>query len=146
MALLADDATDRAEQVLSLTYRLTELLALEHEALAAGNPLTPPAQSEEFQRLANAYRAEMRRIRDDPSLLAPAPLGLRQSLQTATAALQALLDDHVRALTAARSLTEGLLSAIADEVKRTAASGSTYGAQGGYARHDPTSLALDKRA
>jgi hypothetical protein len=59
----------------------------------------------ELQRLANAYRLEMARIKDDPSLVSGAPRADREKLQTATAALQVRLDSYATALGAARAET-----------------------------------------
>lgn len=147
MALLADDAADRAEQLLLLTERLTGLVAAETEILAAGEPLTADAAgAAEMRRLANAYRLEMARIRDDRSLIAAAPRPLRQKLQDATATLQARLDVYSSALTAAREITEGLVRVVAEEVQRARKGPAGYDAGGGYAEANTVPVALDQRA
>lgn len=142
MALLADDATDRAEQLLALTRRLAELVEAEGADLAAGRI---PENGDELRRLANAYRLEMARIRDDRTLIAGAPLSLRQTLQTETGALQQGLDRHLVALTAAREITEGLVRAVAEDVQRGRGP-ATYGAQGAVPEGAPAPVALDQRA
>lgn len=144
MALLADDAADRAEQLLLLTRRLAELVDVECAGLAAGS--VPGADSDELRRLANAYRLEMARIREDRTLVAGAPLPLRRSLQTETGALQRRLDGYLLALTAAREITEGLVRVVAEEVQRARAGPAGYGAQGAYAEAPPVPVALDRRA
>lgn len=142
MALLADDAADRADQLLALTRRLAELVAAESADLAAGRV---PESGDELRRLANAYRLEMARIRDDRTLIAGAPLAMRQALQTETVALQTRLDRHLVALSAVREVTEGLVRAVAEEVQR-ARGPATYGAQGARTEGAPTPVALDQRA
>ncbi len=148
MALLADDAADRAEQLLLLTDRLAALVAVETETLASGDPLTGDgAGGVEMRRLANTYRLEMARIRDDRSLIATVPRPLRQRLQTATEALQAKLDVYSIALMAAREITEGLVRAVAEEVQRARKGPAGYDGQGAYADGSPAlPVALDQRA
>lgn len=131
MALIADDAADRADQLLTLTERLTHLTRAETEALRARAPIAT-LKAEELARLANAYRLEMARIKQDKGLISPAPLRARQNLQAATERLQVALDAHISALNAAREMTEGLARAMAEEVARLSAGPRTYGAQGSY--------------
>jgi len=148
MALIADDAADRVEQIHLLTDRLAALVESETAALSAGKPAGPDdASAAELQRLANAYRLEMARIKDDPSLVSGADRADREKLQAATAALQVRLDSYAIALGAAREVTEGLVRAMADEVQRARRGPPGYGAQGGYV--DPAgsaAVALDQRA
>lgn len=147
MALIADDAADRAEQLLVLTQRLAALAESECAALAEGRPLSGEGAGEELRRLANAYRLEMARIREDRSLIAGAPRALRARLQAETAALQGKLDVYAAALAAAREITEGLVRAVGEEVQRARRGPATYGASGGYA--DPVGVApvaLDQQA
>lgn len=148
MALIAEDAADRAEQLLALTQRLGSLVDAEAEVLTSGSPLAPTGNdSEELRRLANAYRLEMARIRDDRSLIAAAPLPVRQRLQTETAALQERLDAYMTGLSAARAVTEGLVRAVAEEVQRARKGPAGYGAHGTYAQSGATApVALDQRA
>lgn len=147
MALVADDAADRAEQLLILTGRLMELVESESAALAEGRPLTDGGGGDELRRLANAYRLEMARIRDDRGLVAGAPLALRQRLQDETGRLQGRLDAYMRRLAAVREVTEGLVMAVAEEVQRARRGPAGYGAQGTYAEPGAASpIALDQRA
>ncbi|MDZ4776056.1 MAG: flagellar basal body protein [Alphaproteobacteria bacterium] len=148
MALIADDATDRVAQIHLLTERLAAIVETETAALAAGKPASAEGASAiELQRLANAYRLEMARIKDDQSLVSGAPRAEREKLQAATAALQVRLDSYAIALGAAREVTEGLVRAMAEEVQRARHGPAGYGAQGGYV--DPAgaaAVALDQRA
>jgi hypothetical protein len=146
LALIADNAADRAEQLLALTQRLGELADIEGAALAAGQPLSGEGAGDELRRLANAYRLEMARIREDRSLIADAPRPLRQKLQAETAVLQEKLDVYAAALLAAREVTEGLVQAVAEEVQRARRAPAAYGAHGGYADQGVLPVALDQRA
>jgi hypothetical protein len=147
MALIADDAADRARQLLLLTERLAALTESETAALARGDPLSGDGAGEELRRLANAYRLEMARIRDDRSLIAAAPLPLRERLQEETARLQARLDVYAAALFAAREITEGLVRAVGEEVQRARRGPAGYGAQGAYTElSSALPVALDQTA
>ena len=56
MAIAAQDAADRVEQLIILTERLTELIALEAAAFEARRPHEAAKYIEETARLANIYR------------------------------------------------------------------------------------------
>jgi hypothetical protein len=147
MALSATDATDRVEQLTILTERLTELIALEAQAFEQGRPQDAAAQLDETSRLANVYRHESARVRANPTLVASAPMALRTKLIRATEAFDAVLARQGRALEAAKTVTEGLVRAIADEVASQRAGSAGYGP--GAAISTPglaTSITLNKRA
>jgi hypothetical protein len=82
MALLADDPKDRAEQLLLVTERLTALIDLETQRMDARQPPLDGAEAEEKTRLANAYRLELARIKQDRALIEGAPLCCTRSLPT----------------------------------------------------------------
>ena len=69
MALLADDAGDRGEQLLLITERLTALIAEDTSRIEARLPPLDGAEGEEKSRLANAYRLELASIKHDRSLI-----------------------------------------------------------------------------
>ncbi|MET0293413.1 MAG: flagellar basal body protein [Phenylobacterium sp.] len=147
MALAAQDAADRVTQLVILTERLTALLAEECRAFEARRPQDAAANVEETQRLANLYRHESARVRSDPGMIGGAPAAARQKLITATEAFDAVLARHARALDAARTVTEGLVRAIAEEVagQRTAASPYGPGADQRYGTA-ATAITLNKQA
>src|SRR5947208_1040581 len=116
MALAAHDAADRVEQLVILTERLTELVALMAKAFEAQRPGDAAEQLEEASRLANLYRHESAWVRADPALIAAVSLVQRTRLVRATEAFDAVLARQGRALAAAKHVTEGLVKAIADEL------------------------------
>ena len=147
MAISATDATDRVEQLIVLTERLTELIA--HEALAfeERRPQDAALHIEETSKLANIYRHESARVRANPNLVAGAPLMQRTRLIRATEAFDAVLARQGRALDAAKTVTEGLVRAIAEEVASKRNTGSGYGRGGAAApAASATSITLNKRA
>jgi hypothetical protein len=147
MALSATDASDRVEQLTILTERLTELIALEAQAFEQGRPQDAAAQLDETSRLANMYRHESARVRANPTLVASAPMALRTKLIRATEAFDAVLARQGRALEAAKTVTEGLVRAIADEVAVQRAGSSGYGPKAAISTPGlATSITLNKRA
>jgi hypothetical protein len=147
MALIADNATDRAEQLLMVTERLTALVIEETRRIDAREPPLDGADAEEKQRLANAYRLELARIKDDKSLIEPAGPDLLAKLRQRTAHLQDMLAKHEMALSAVKAVAEGLVQAMAEEVARQQGGDAQYGAQGNLAAPSgPRPAVLDRQA
>jgi hypothetical protein len=147
MAIAADDATDRVEQLVVLTERLTELVARQAQAFEGRRPQDAAALMEEASRLANLYRHESARVRADPRLVESAPPAARARLIQATEAFDAVLARQGRALEAARTITEGLVKCIAEEVANQRSQASVYGAGGQQAAGAAaTAITLNKRA
>ena len=147
MAIAASDATDRVEQLIILTERLTELVTQQCQAFESRRPQDAAAMLEETARLANLYRHESTRVRGNPTMVESAPLASRTRLVRATEAFDAVLARQGRAIEAARTVTEGLVKAIADEVASQRTQGSTYGAAGVQAPGaSATAITLNKRA
>ncbi|MFN3514086.1 MAG: flagellar basal body protein [Phenylobacterium sp.] len=147
MAIHAADAVERVQRLIELTERLTELVALEAQAFEQRRPQDAAAHLEETSQLANIYRHESARVRANPELVAGAPLAERTRLMRATEAFDAVLARQGRALEAARTITEGLVKAIAEEAASARVTGVGY-AKGGAAAAPAkaTSLTLNKRA
>ena len=147
MALSALDAADRVEQLIILTERLTELVALEAQAFEQQRPQEAMAHIEETSRLANIYRHESARVRANPAMVAAAPVAQRTRLIRATEAFDSVLARQGRALDAARTVTEGLVKTIANEVAAQRTTGAGYGLKGApSAAASATSITLNKRA
>lgn len=142
------DPTERVEQLVLLTDRLTELIAKQAQAFESRRPQDAAALLEETTRLANLYRHESSRVRADPSLIAQAAKDARTRLVRATEAFDAVLARQGRAIEAARIVTEGLVKCIADEVANQRTQGTTYGAAGRQAATPAaaTAITLNKRA
>lgn len=147
MALIADDPADRAEQLILLTERLAQLVADETGRIEARAPTAPPELVAEKERLANAYRLELARIKQDPALLDGAPRALLDKLKANTAHLQAVLSEHEIALGAVKAVAEGLVYAMADEINRQRSETNTYAANGARAPNAaPQPVSIDKSA
>ena len=147
MAIAASDATDRVEQLIVLTERLTALIATQAQAFEERRPQDAAAMLEETSRLANLYRHESARVRADPRMVESAPLEARTRLVRATEGFDAVLARQGRAIEAARTVTEGLVKCIAEEVASQRSQASVY-CSGGTQAAGPTATAitLNKRA
>ncbi len=147
MAIAAENAEDRVQQLIMLTERLTELVALEASAFEARRPHEAAKYIEETSRLANLYRHESARVRADPRLVQDASLQQRVALTRVTEAFDAVLARQGRAINAARTVTEGLVRAIAEEVANQRADKVAYDAGGQRsAAADPVAITVNQRA
>ncbi len=147
MALKADDARDRAEQLVLVTTRLTALIQEETRRIDARLPSLAGPEADEKTRLANAYRLELTRIKHDTSLIDGAGADLLAQLRQSTEALNAALAGHEIALGAVKLISEGLVQAMAAEVSRVRQGETNYGASGGLSQPSgPTPTLLDKSA
>lgn len=147
MAIAASDAADRVEQLVILTERLTHLIAEQCQAFEQRRPQDAAAMLEETSRLANLYRHESARVRADPRMVEAAPLEARTRLIRATEAFDAVLARQGRAIEAARTVTEGLVRCIAEEVANLRSQASVYGASGQQSVSSTgTAITLNKRA
>jgi hypothetical protein len=146
MALSADTPNDRVDQLILLTERLTELVALEAQAFESRRPQDAALYVEETAKLANIYRHESARVRANPDLVKACPLNQRTKLIRATEAFDAVLARQGRALEAAKTVTEGLVRAIAEEVATQRQKGVSYGADAISAPAGATAITLNQRA
>lgn len=145
MALHAEDAADRVEQLVALTERLAAAIGRDLADFEARRPQDAAPRMAETTRLANMYRHESARVRRDPSLIAAAPAAARAELRRATEAFETVLARHAQAVAAAKTVTEGLVQAIAEELAASAAGAAAYGPKGGAASAASRPLALNKR-
>ena len=146
MALDAPDAATRMAQLITLTERLTTLIAEQVKAFEEHRPHDAALNAVETGRLANLYRHESLRVQTQPALLAGAPDELRKRLIAATRAFDAVLARHGRAVEAAKTITEGLVRAIAEEISRQRGAVSGYGPKAVQSLRPAPSLALNRRA
>ena len=144
--LAASTADDRMEQLILLTERLTALISEQLRAFEARRPQDAAANAQETARLANLYRHESLRVKSDPTLLDGAPAELKERLVAATRAFDAVLARHGRAVEAAKTITEGLIRAIAEEVHKQRHAVTGYGHKGMQAPRPAIPVALNRRA
>lgn len=147
MALIADSPADRADQLVILTERLASLVREETARIEARAPTAPSDRVSEKERLANAYRLELARIKDDRSLIDGAPAKLLDQLKANTLDLHEALAAHEIALGAVKIVAEGLVQAMAEEINRQRTQSRVYGANGAHSSSaGPQPVTLDKSA
>lgn len=140
------NVAEHARRLIDLTERLTARLTEETRCFEARRPQDIAAGITETQDMANLYRRETARVKADRGLLDSLPDAERDALIAATQAFEAVLARHNRALEAAKTITEGLVQTIAQEVAAARAQGAGYGAGGRAAGPDGRAVTLDRTA
>jgi hypothetical protein len=133
------------EAVIGLTEKLTGLLADQARAFEQHRPQDAAANLPEISRLTNIYRASSAHIRAQPQLVDAAPADLRRRLLRATEAFDAVLERQGRALAASKTVTEGLVKAIAEEIAAKRNVGKAYG-PGATRKTAATAITLNRHA
>ncbi|MDQ1153375.1 flagellar basal-body protein FlbY [Brevundimonas sp. SORGH_AS_0993] len=141
-----DMAHARLRQMVVLTTQLTERLSAEMAAFEGGRPQDVAHGLAKTQEMANLYRRDAAHVKANPQLLAAAPVADRQALVKATETFNAVLERHARAVEAARTISEGLVRTIAQEVTAARTPASAYGADGAAAQGDGRAVALNRMA
>lgn len=143
---MTTEADARAKALIDLTKTVTARLLADCQAFEARRPQDVATSMPQTQALANQYRHESARIRTNPALLAEAAPAQRAGLLAATQAFEAMMARHARALAAAKTITEGLVEAIAKEVAATRLSGSGYGPKAAAPATNASAIALNRQA
>ncbi len=146
MALSAGNSSERALQLLALTQRLGERLKREAEILEAHRAQDLYDGIAETRQLSNLYRHESARIKADPSLLAGLTAADKAALRTATELFQVQLERYERAVTAAKTITEGIIAAVAEDLNSRRSATSTYDPRARTRQSGPQSLNYGYRA
>ena len=141
-----DLSKQNVERLIALTERLVQQLAADAQAFEARRPQEVAARIEETSRLANLYRHESARVRQDPSVVAGASKELRARLLRASEAFEAVLVRHGQALYGIKTVTEGVVRAIAEEVANARAAVTGYGPGGRVLAPSGAAITLNRRA
>ena len=136
----------RIEALIKLTERLTTLLAAQAKAFEARRPQDAARHMDEVSRLANVYRHESSALHENPVILTVCPEPLRARLARTVEAFDAVLARHGRALHAAKTITEGLVRAVAEEISAQRNQGASYGPTARPKTTPAASITLNKRA
>jgi hypothetical protein len=116
MPIAASSPTDRVDQLIILTKKLTEEIERETQLLRAHRPHELGDVIEAKARLAALYSAEMTAIRKNRKLIEGASAEVMAAFRRVTELFRAALADHERILNRVRGMTEGMVKAIADEL------------------------------
>jgi hypothetical protein len=133
------------DAVVDLTEKLTALLAAQARAFEEHRPHDAAAGIPEISKLTNIYRAASAAVRSQPKLLQEARPELRRRLLRATEAFESVLGRQGRALAASKTVTEGLVKAIADEIAARRSVGRAYGPGSGRTTA-ATAITLNQKA
>jgi len=133
------------EAVVTLTEKLTALLAEQARAFEQHRPQDAAARLPEVTKLTQVYTAASAAVRAQPKLVEAAPMPLRRRLLRATEAFDAVLQRQGRALAASKTITEGIVKAIADEVAVKRNVGRAYG-PGAARPAAATAITLNQKA
>lgn len=125
--LAANTPAERAEALIRLATRLTMLLDEETALFEARKPHEAVALQTEKTRLAAIYRTETRLAKQDPNRLSGLGDALKGRLREITIKFEAALQRNGAAVEALKTLTEGLVKALADEAGRQARANAGYG-------------------
>lgn len=125
--LAASTPAERAEGLIRLTGRLTQLLEQETALFEARKPHEAVSLQAEKTKLATLYRAETQRASKDPTRLAGLDGSVKQRLTDSTVAFEDALKRNGAAVEALKTLTESLVKALADEASRQQGAGAGYG-------------------
>lgn len=139
-------ATAYLRKLTALTDRLTARLEMETDAFATRRAADVTAGLAETQELANQYRKESGYLKANKAMLMAAPATERMALVKATEAFEAVLAIHGRTVEAARTISEGLVRTIAQEVAGARAMGTGYGAMGQAYSGDSRAVTLNRTA
>lgn len=146
---MTEHVEERAEQLLAMTVRLAGLVEDEIAAVKARKLDASSANWDEKERLVHAWRLEVARIKADPSQMSGLSQTRKEALKAASKNLEEQLQAHERALSAARTVTEGLVRSIAAEIAESRSAPVGYGAKGAFAtapKREASGLAVNAKA
>ena len=139
-------AEENVERLIALTERLTQRIAEDAAVFEARQSHEAAARVEETARLANLYRHESARVREDPSTVAAASPERRARLMQASRSFDQTLVRHGRAVFAAKVVTEGIVRAIAEEVVAARSAGAGYGPTARLQSSSSAAIAVNRQA
>ncbi len=141
MPLAAHNPTDRVEQLIILTDRLTALIKQETVLLQEHRAQEITAFQDERAKLSTLYAQEMALIKENKALIEGVESKLSAQLKDKTATFQNALDNHASILKRVQSVTEGMIKAVAEDLAEKNTSQTHYGNDGALRTHQDTKAA-----
>ena len=108
----------RVSRLTELVESLGEIVAGETELLATRRPRSLADTRSNKERLTAAYEYELRHLKSDPGWLGTADPVAIGGLKRAVEIFDGIMRQHARRLVTVKSITEGMIQAIAEEVQR----------------------------
>ncbi|WP_417463501.1 hypothetical protein [Kordiimonas sp.] len=139
--------TGHGSQLAKLTISLTELISRETDLLKDRKPREAHKLHGEKSRLMAEYRETLNRVRVNEHTLGPKGSPERNYLKELTDTFRAVLRDHARVVLRLKSVSEGLIRSVGEEVAKRNRPVVGYGKNAATQpapRSRPTSLALNQ--
>ncbi len=113
--------------------RLCQILEFENEMMHLDNPSAMTEHQSEKSRLVAIYNQQMTLIKADPERYKRFPKADIDRLKATSELFYEALDTHFRKLSTVKTVTEGLVKAVADEVAKKKGPPQTYTANAAMA-------------
>ncbi len=137
--------------LIALSEKLIDVLRTESDLLESRRPSELKDLTVEKTKLTNAYNAQLFALQRDPSLVKQAEPRQVALLKQVTNHLNDIMEANVRKLEAMKTVAEGVIMAVAEEVTRENRAVDHYTDKGmvqpvakNWAVAKPTSLAFDR--
>lgn len=121
---MSEQLAAKAERLIAMTARLEQALTADIAALEGGTPRVLKSNDPEIQQLSIVYGREAAAV--TPQAAQALPADLRARLTDGARRLNDLLGRQQRLLTCVRSVSEGMIRAVAEEVERRKSASRTY--------------------
>ncbi len=122
-----NDANQRADNLIALTRKLTDLLATETALLKEKRPSEITSINEEKSKLTAMYQRELADLKGDPRKIQALTKDRRDSLKSITADFRKATNRHMHTLQNYRTISEGIVKSVADEVAAKDVPAAGYG-------------------
>lgn len=139
---IEQDPTQLVERLTQIAIRLDEVLSEEAAVLKARQPGKVVAFHEEKTRLTNEFALRMSAIKKLPHLVDRAPAARVTALKTAMQTLHQAADQSGKLLTAAKSISDGIVKTVARVATRNRAPQTGYAKSGSMSPNSHRSIPL----
>lgn len=124
------DANARANDLIVITTRLTDLLKDENEALRNRDSEAVEAMLEKKVTLCRAYEARVRALAENADDLKAGDVVVRERLRLASTDLNALMQENTRLLSIGVEVGRRVLATVAEAIRNNTPGAGTYTAGG----------------
>jgi hypothetical protein len=139
-------ADRRLAELVAIIGRLAAVIERERTSFAARRPRELEGLLPEKEALADLYAKEMRFLAKERAWIEAASPPARHRLHAAVQDLRAQLADYLRAILARRTVVEGLVRALGQEVARQRQPFTAYGGAGSASARGRSAIAFDQTA
>lgn len=139
---LEQDPSQLVERLTQIAIRLDEVLSAEAKVLKAQKPSNVVDFHEEKTRLTNEFALQMSAIKRAPHLIDRAPATRVTALKAAMTTLHQAAEQSGKLLTAAKSISDGVIRTVANVTTRKQAPQTGYAKSGTMAQNTHRSVPL----